>query len=142
MERAVPQGAGHREQGPATVIHTGLEGARLQSTALWADSGQGCAIRGQGEPLHRGWAGSRDPQVMGTAAVCGQGCTRLPAGHTAQLHREPEQGRRSAGTAQFGSKGFVGAGAARVRISPSYFSDACSGARRAPKLGLFSEEWL
>lgn len=70
MERTVLQGAelaltvGNevRPQG----IHTGLEGARpsyqaLLYCALWADSGQGCAIQRQGEPFRRGWAASRDP---------------------------------------------------------------------------------
>lgn len=63
MERTVPQGAepalavGNRVL--PQVIHTALEAARpgykaLLYCALWADSGQGCAIQRQGEPFQQG----------------------------------------------------------------------------------------
>lgn len=105
MERTVPQGAKPAlavgDRVPPQVIHTGGQ-ARLQSTALlyctllyctlWADSGQGCAIQRQGEPVHRGWAASRDPRVMGTTVLCGE--IQLQTGDTAGA--APLQGRGSA----------------------------------------------
>lgn len=108
MERAVPQGAGQAlAVGNKVLPQSSLRSSRGQAPkhsfavlCLWADSGQGCAIQCQGEPFHWGWSGSHDPQVIGTAVVCGEGWTRLPAGHTAgllpagraQLHQEPDRG--------------------------------------------------
>lgn len=106
-ERAVPQGAGQAlAVGSRVLPQSSIRGsrgpgqARLQSTALlywalWTDSGQGRAVLSSAkESPSTGWAVSHDPQVIGTAVVCGEGWTQLQNGDTTGA--APLQGGASA----------------------------------------------